>query len=130
MSPPSAARVLLVDDEPDILAIARAALEFGGGFAVDACGSGLDALKRADACPPDIVLLDVMMPGLDGPSTLRELREKPATARVPVVFMTAKVQPEELRRYQSLGALAVIAKPFDPLSLARELRGLLGRKDA
>lgn len=120
-------RVLVVDDEPDILAIARAALEFGGGVAVEACGSGLDALRRAEASPPDVVLLDVMMPGLDGPSTLRQLREKPATSGVPVVFMTAKVQPDELRRYQASGALAVIRKPFDPLSLGRELRNLLGR---
>jgi CheY-like chemotaxis protein len=118
-------RVLLVDDEPDILAVARIALEKFGGFSVDACGGGREALARAAASPPDLVLLDVMMPGLDGPSTLRGLRENPATASIPVVFMTAKVQPPEMRRYLELGVRTVIPKPFDPLDLASQLKAVL-----
>lgn len=118
-------RVLLVDDEPDILAIARIALEKFGGFAVDACGGGREALARAGASPPDLVLLDVMMPGLDGPSTLRSLRENPATASIPVVFMTAKVQPPEVQRYLQLGVRTVIPKPFDPLDLVCQVKAAL-----
>ncbi len=121
-------RVLLVDDEPDILLVARASLERIGGFAVEACASGEAALAKAAAAPPDLVLLDVMMPGMDGPSTLKGLRENPATAGLPVVFMTAKVQPKEVERYLELGALGVIAKPFDPLNLPRELRAFIEKK--
>lgn len=119
-------RVLLVDDEPDILTLARISLERVGGFSVDACASGEAALAKAAASPPDLVVLDVMMPGMDGPSTLKVLRGNPATASLPVVFMTAKVQPQEVERYLGLGALGVIAKPFDPLSLPGELRTLMG----
>lgn len=84
MSQIPAPRVLLVDDEPDILAVARVALESLGGFAVVTCGLGQEALARARSSPPDTVLLDVMMPGLDGPTTLRGLRDDPATAGIPV----------------------------------------------
>jgi two-component system OmpR family response regulator len=115
-------RILYVEDEPDIQAVARLALEMVGGFTVKICSSGEEALREAAGFAPDMILLDVMMPGMDGPKTLRALREQPALARVPVVFMTAKVQPAELAFFKSLGAREVIAKPFDAMALADQLR--------
>jgi CheY-like chemotaxis protein len=111
-------RILYVEDEPDIQAVAKLALEMVGGFTVKICSSGEEALREAAAFAPDMILLDVMMPGIDGPATLKGLREQPALATVPVAFMTAKVQPAEVSQYKSLGALDVIAKPFDPMTLA------------
>lgn len=117
-------RILLVEDEPDIQSIARLALETLGGYRVEVCGSGPEALERVGSIRPDLILLDVMMPGMDGPAVVRELRSRPETAGYPVVFMTAKVQPQELNRYLEMGALGVIAKPFDPMVLSDELRRL------
>lgn len=111
-------RILYVEDERDIQAVARIALETVGGFTLEVCSSGREALEKAEAFGPDLLLLDVMMPEMDGPSTLAALRSLPATAEVPAVFMTAKVQPSEVRQYKELGALDVIAKPFDPMMLA------------
>ena len=114
-------RILYAEDEDDIRAIAEMALKAVGGFEVVACRSGREALDAAPGARADLILLDVMMPGLDGPSTLAQLRSLPATATTPVVFMTAKVQPAEVAHYRSLGALDVIAKPFDPMRLAADL---------
>jgi two-component system, OmpR family, response regulator len=115
-------RILYVEDEPDIQAIARMALELVGGFQVKVCGSGEEALREVRSFAPDLILLDVMMPGMDGPGTLAALRALPGLATVPVAFMTAKVQPHEVAHYISLGALDVIAKPFDPMALAAQVR--------
>lgn len=115
-------RVLYVEDEPDIQAVARIALEMVGGLTVNICSSGEQALREAAGFAPDMILLDVMMPGMDGPTTLKALRETPALATTPVVFMTAKVQPAEVARYSSMGALGVIPKPFDPMTLASQIR--------
>ncbi len=115
-------RIMYVEDEPDIQAVAKMALEMVGGFKVQVCGSGQEALVAVRDFAPDLVLLDVMMPGMDGPSTLARLRADPATAAIPVIFLTAKVQPPEVVRYQSLGALDVIAKPFDPMTLAAQVQ--------
>lgn len=123
-------RVLYVEDEPDIRAVARLALEAVGGLTVNACASGEEALREAPAFAPELILLDVMMPGMDGPGTLRALRARPALAHVPVVFMTAKVQPQEVAAYIALGALGVIAKPFDPMALAQQVRELWGQRHA
>ena len=117
-------RILYVEDEPDIQAVAKIALEMVGGFAVRICASGDEALRQAEAFGPDLILLDVMMPGMDGPSTLKALRDLPALAHTPVVFMTAKVQAPEVARYKELGALDVIAKPFDPMTLPNRLRAI------
>ena len=117
-------RVMYVEDEPDIQAVARLALELVGGFTVKVCSSGEEALREAEAFAPEMILLDVMMPGMDGPTTLKALRALPALATVPVAFMTAKVQPQEVARYTDLGALGVIAKPFDPMTLASDVRRL------
>ncbi|MBI3529869.1 MAG: response regulator [Betaproteobacteria bacterium] len=117
-------RILYVEDEPDIRAVARIALETVGGFQLLVCGSGQEALAAAPAFAPDLILLDVMMPGLDGPSTLAALRALPAFENTPIVFMTAKVQAHELVRYRQMGALDVIPKPFDPMTLAATVRGI------
>lgn len=117
-------RILYVEDEPDIQAVARLALELVGGFQVKVCSSGVEALREVQAFAPQMILLDVMMPVVDGPGTLKALRELPAVATVPVAFMTAKVQPQEVARYIQLGAVGVIAKPFDPMNLAHEVRRL------
>jgi CheY-like chemotaxis protein len=115
-------RILLVEDDADIQSVALLALEVVGGFTVLACSSGREALAGAAPFAPDLILLDVMMPELDGPATLAGLRADPKTARVPVIFMTAKVQPHELARYRDLGALNVISKPFDPMTLSDSIR--------
>lgn len=114
-------RILYVEDEPDIQTIARTALESVGGFNVEVCNSGAEALDKAANFAPDLILLDVMMPDMDGPATLDSLRGLPATANTPVIFMTAKAQPQEIQRFRSLGALDVITKPFDPMTLADQV---------
>ncbi len=116
--------VLYVEDDPDIQMVAQMALESVGGLTLRACSSGAEALAAAATCQPDLLLLDVMMPGMDGPSTLAALRKLPNTATTPVIFMTAKVQSSEVAHYRSLGALGVIAKPFDPMALASQVRAL------
>ena len=115
-------RILYVEDEPDIQAVAKLALEMVGGYTVKICSSGEEALREAVAFAPDMILLDVMMPGMDGPNTLKALRELPSLATVPMAFMTAKVQPQEVARYKLLGALDVIPKPFDPMKLAAQVK--------
>jgi CheY-like chemotaxis protein len=115
-------RILLIEDESDIRTVACMALEALGGYTVLPCPSGQAALAVAAEAQADLILLDVMMPGLDGPSTLRELRKIPETAGTPVVFMTAKVQPAEVAQYLALGALDVVAKPFDPMAVAADIQ--------
>lgn len=118
-------KILYVEDEPDIQTIAQIALQDVGGFTLESCSSGSEAIEKAEAFGPDLVLLDVMMPGMDGPETLKQLRKLKAIERVPVIFMTAKVQPQEIEQYKSLGAVDVIAKPFDPMSLADQIRSIM-----
>jgi two-component system OmpR family response regulator len=115
------ARILYVEDEPDIRMVAQMALEAVGGFTVIACPSGSEALAAAPTAQADLLLLDVMMPGMDGPSTLKALRALPATATTPVIFMTAKVQAAEVAQYRELGAIDVIHKPFDPMELSAQI---------
>lgn len=117
-------RILYVEDDPDIQAIAVMVLETINGFILETCTSGSEALEKAVAFKPDLILLDVMMPGMDGPETLKGLRNFPELATTPVVFMTAKVQPHEVDGYGALGAAGVIAKPFDPMTLAQQLRDI------
>ena len=114
-------RILYVEDEPDIQAVSKIALEVVGGFELKVFSSGAEALKNAAAFAPQLLLLDVMMPGMDGPTTLAELRKLPELAQIPVIFMTAKVQPQEIEHFKSLGAIEVIAKPFDPMTLAQSV---------
>ncbi|MDD5388605.1 MAG: response regulator [Gallionellaceae bacterium] len=121
---PNFERILCVEDDPDIQVVIQVALEMVGGFGVKLCASGQEALDNVAGFQPDLILLDVMLPGMDGPATLGAMRRLPGVASLPVVFMTAKVQPDEVAHLLSLGAVAVIAKPFDPMTLARELRAL------
>lgn len=122
-------RILYVEDEPDIQAVARLALEMVGGFTLETCSSGLEALGKAVGFAPQLILLDVMMPGMDGPATLAALRGLPELAAVPVIFMTAKVQPGEVAHYKKLGAVDVIPKPFDPMVLSDSIRKIWERCD-
>jgi len=117
-------KILYVEDDPDIQAIAIMVLDTISGFAVEPCSSGAEAVSKAVAFNPDLILLDVMMPGMDGPETLQALRNLHELAHTPVVFMTAKVQPQEVQGYLDLGAAGVIAKPFDPMTLADQLRDI------
>jgi signal transduction histidine kinase len=121
-------RILYVEDEGDIRTIAVTVLEALGGFTVLACRSGKEALEAAPGANADLILLDVMMPGMDGPATLKALREIPEIAQTPVIFMTAKVQPGEIRHFRDLGAIDVIPKPFDPMTLAAQIREIWERR--
>ncbi len=127
MSPKKLRRVLVIDDEPDILAVIRIILRARGGFEVEVCQSSGEALDVARRFAPDLILLDVMMPGIDGPATLEALRADPQTAATPVVFMTAKAMPHEAAHYLDLGATGMIAKPFDQRTLANELERIARR---
>ena len=120
-------RVLLVEDDPDIQLVASLALSDIGGLTVEACSCGKDALAIVGSFRPDLVLLDVMMPDMDGVAVLEALRARPETGGTPVVFMTARAQPQEIARYKELGSLGVITKPFEPATLAESLRGLWER---
>ncbi len=119
---PELQRILHVEDDPSIQAVARLALEVVGGFQVLSCASGQEALDQVQDFAPDFILLDVMMPGMDGPQTLAHIAQLIDITQVPVAFMTAKVQPAEITYYRSLGALDVIIKPFDPMQLAAQVR--------
>jgi two-component system OmpR family response regulator len=120
-------RILLVEDDPDIRVVAELTLKVLGGFELKVCPGGHEALEQAEGFKPDLILLDVMMPGMDGPTTLGELRKRPSLADVPVVFMTAKVQPSEVAQLKALGAIEVVPKPFDPASLPSQLREIWSR---
>jgi CheY-like chemotaxis protein len=115
-------RILMVEDETDIQEVAQLALEAVGGYAVCICSSGPEALQQAPQFAPDLILLDVMMSGMDGPSTLLALRQMEQFSSIPVIFMTAKVQSHEVARYKEMGALDVISKPFDPMTLSETIQ--------
>lgn len=121
-------KILYVEDEADIRTVAQVALETVGGFEVCLCASGDEALEKAPGFGPDIVLLDVMMPGMDGPDTLEALHGIAGLEDTPAVFLTAKAMPSEVARYRKLGALDVIAKPFDPMTLADQVRAIWERR--
>lgn len=124
MTTPPLTRILMVEDEADIQAVAKIALQAIGGFTVEMCSSGSQAITTALTFASDLILLDVMMPGIDGPTTLKALRELPQTADTPVIFMTAKVQPHEITHYKAMGALDVIAKPFNPMTLSATINSI------
>lgn len=118
--------ILHVDDEPDIREVAELSLQLDPGIVVVSVPSGREAIPRfEDGLRPDVILLDVMMPEMDGPATLAEIREMEGHLDTPVIFMTARAQAQEQHRYLALGARAVILKPFDPMTLAGDVRDLL-----
>jgi len=117
-------RITYVEDEPDIRAVAQIALAELGGFTVDVCGSGAEALARAPAFKPDMIVLDVMMPVMDGIETYRAIKADSRLAHAPVVFMTARVQSHEVENYKAIGVRGVIPKPFDPLTLSDQVRAM------
>ena len=119
-------RILVVDDEDDIREVAQLSLEMVGGWEVLAASSGAEGIARAAAERPDAILLDVMMPDMDGPATFRALRDNPATTEIPVILLTAKVQAADRRRFDDLGVAGVLSKPFDPMELANEVSRTLG----
>lgn len=116
-------KILYVEDDTSIQLVAQLALEDVGGLQVSICSSGQEAIEAAPGFAPDLLLLDVMMPGLDGPSTLQALRQLTETATTPAIFMTAKVQVQEVDALRQLpGVIDVVSKPFDPMTLAEQLR--------
>jgi len=123
-----ARKILIIDDEDDIREVAALSLESVAGWEVISAGSGAQGMARAIEHQPDAILLDVMMPGMDGPTTFYELRKNPATAHIPVLLLTAKVQSSDQRRFADLGVDAVLFKPFDPLTLSKQIAAALGWK--
>ena len=121
-------KILIIDDEDDIREVAALSLESVAGWDVVTANSGSQGLARAVEHQPDAILLDVMMPGMDGPTTFRELRKNPATEKIPVLLLTAKVQSSDQRRFADLGVESVLFKPFDPLTLADQISSVLGWK--
>ncbi|HEY9163930.1 MAG TPA: response regulator [Magnetovibrio sp.] len=121
MAASALSKILYVEDDQDIQVVAKMALEMVGGYTLQACSSGPEAIRVAAAFAPDMILLDVMMPGMDGPTTLDELRKIPNLETTPAVFMTAKVMPSDIAKYKAMGAVDVIAKPFDPMALATRI---------
>ena len=119
-------QILVVDDEDDIREVAQLSLEMIGNWAVLTARSGQEGLTKAEAEQPDAILLDVMMPDIDGPTTFQQLQNMPAICHIPVLLMTAKVQASDQRRFAGLGIKGVIAKPFDPLTLAAQVATTLG----
>jgi CheY-like chemotaxis protein len=115
-------RILHVDDEADIREVVDMSLALNPDFQVRACSCGAEAIQTAAEWSPYLILLDVMMPGMDGPATLEKLRKNPQTSAIPVVFMTARAQAREVEHFISLGAQGVISKPFDPMTLASEVQ--------
>ena len=118
--------ILLIEDEDDIREITALSLEAMAGWATIPARSGMEGIAKARLQRPDAILLDVMMPDMDGPATLEKLRHDPQTKDIPVIFMTAKVQAPERRKLDGLGAQGIIPKPFDPTRLAAEIAGVLG----
>jgi two-component system OmpR family response regulator len=121
-------RILYAEDDPDIRQLVSMLLEFAGGFTLKACSSGLEALNEIDAFEPQLLLFDVMMPGMNGPDALSQIRKLEAYRDTPVIFMTAKVQPDEMQAYLDLGAVRVISKPFDPMTLVEEIQEAWNKK--
>ncbi|MEM1178161.1 MAG: response regulator [Acidobacteriota bacterium] len=126
-SPKTLKRILLVEDEADIQTVARLALEDIGGFEVAVCASGEEAVEEGPAFAPQLILLDYMMPGMDGRGTMEAFRSLPTLRVVPVVFLTARAQLNEVEEYHRLGAIEVIVKPFDPMTLAEQVKEIWRR---
>ena len=121
-----ARKILIIDDEDDIREVAALSLESVAGWEVVTASSGAQGLTKAAKEKPDAIVLDVMMPGMDGPTTFLELKKNPATAHIPVLLLTAKVHPTDQKRFAGLGVKAVLFKPFDPMKLSEQIARVLG----
>jgi len=119
-------RILYIDDEADIREVAELALGLDPEFEVQTAASGAEGIATAEQWAPDLILLDVMMPGMDGPTTFRGLQDRPGCASIPVVFITARTQQQDVAALEALGARGVLAKPFDPMALAAQVKAFLG----
>jgi CheY-like chemotaxis protein len=124
MTVPTLKRILYAEDEDDIREIAVLAIESLGGFECATCNSGVDVMTLAHSFQPQLILLDVMMPTMDGPATLQALKQNPQLQNIPVVFLTAKIMTEEVNRFKNMGAIDIIAKPFDPMTLAAQIQAI------
>jgi len=122
-------RILIIDDEDDIRQVAAMSLETVAGWDVVLANSGKQGIERASAEQPDAILLDVMMPEMDGPTTLLKLKANGSTSHIPVLLLTAKVQGPDQRKFAEMGVKAILFKPFDPLTLARQISAALGWKE-
>jgi CheY-like chemotaxis protein len=122
-------RILIIDDEDDIREVAALSLEATAGWEIVAASSGAEGIRAAAEHKPDAILMDVMMPGMDGPTTFRQMQQNPAISRIPVLLLTAKVQGVDQRRFADLGVAGVLFKPFDPMTLAQQISHALGWKD-
>ncbi len=122
----NAKKILIVDNEECIQEVTRICLETTAGWQVVTAGSGTEGLKKAEVEKPDAILLDVMMPGMDGITCFKHLQSNLGTNQIPVILLTAKVQNTDRTRYADLGIKAAIAKPFSPLTLAKEIEEVLG----
>lgn len=121
-------KILYAEDEEDIRVIAKIALEDLGGFTVEYCQNGKEVLAVIEKFQPDLLLLDVMMPEMDGPTTLKKIREDQKFIHIPAIFMTAKIQPNEISQYQDMGVIDIIAKPFDPMKLAENIQAVWDKR--
>ncbi len=119
-------RILIIDDEEDIREVAALSLEATAGWQILTASSGAKGIEIAIAEQPDAILMDVMMPGVDGPTTFRHMQQNPEIASIPVLLLTAKVQGVDQRRFAGLGVAAILFKPFDPLTLAGQISEILG----
>jgi CheY-like chemotaxis protein len=122
-------RVLIIDDEDDIREVAALSLEATAGWEILTASSGAEGISIAAAQKPDAILMDVMMPGVDGPTTFKSMQENPSINKIPVLLLTAKVQGVDQRRFAGLGLAGILFKPFDPLTLAEQISEALGWKD-
>lgn len=122
----TARRILLIDDEDDIREITQLSLEMVGGWQVFVAASGKEGIAKAEVLQPDAILLDVMMPELDGFVTFQYLQANGATQQIPVILLTAKVHATDQRRFAELGVAGMIAKPFEPLLLVGQVASILG----
>lgn len=119
-------RILVIDNEQYIQEVTQICLRTTAGWQVSTASAGQEGIAKAEAEQPDAILLDVMMPDIDGPTTFQQLQDNPATRQIPVILLTAKVQASDLRRYEELGVQGAIAKPFNPLQLANQVAATLG----
>lgn len=121
-------KILLIDDEADVREVTQLSLGVVGGMQVDEASGGREGIEKALAAPPDAIILDRTMPGMDGIATFHALRERAELREVPIIFLTASAMPRDVDELLAMGAAGVITKPFQPMTLAAEVRRILERR--